>query len=378
MVKEYELTLDINGDAKQTNMPYTHRGESMTQALLRALDRVMHCSASGLSKEMPHYLQSKGLSGAYPRWVGNRFNIFFVNAGLLFMYKEHILEFFRKYIQPRNGLHRAVQNALRVEPLIPILRSLGLLDKYFTGPWMRWQGDTHNILQTSEVFTHAISELRSADCRTMIHGFQVSAFRTEVTTDEKYRKLCEANSTDEKTATIFRALIDVAIKVMERQLKDYLPGGKYHDPSPSLQAEAASCSSNNISGERVFAMWDARKQQAKTASTTKVSSKTTFKANKVRESFLAGKSKEQKAQIINVATKQARKDRMADKARETMLLTKMKDKLAESRKLIEKREENRREYKEKILEDIIKHRPWETEEDIHTGVKGKSKTLLVW
>lgn len=42
---------------------------------------------------------------------------------------------------------------------------------------------------------------------------------------------------------------------------------------------------------------------------------------------------------------------MADKARETMLQTKMKDKLAESKKLIEKREENRRRYKEKILED---------------------------
>lgn len=165
---------------------------------------------------------------------------------------------------------------------------------------------THNILETSEMFTHAISELRLADCRTMIHGFQVSAIRTKVTMDDKYRKLSEANNTDEKTATIFRALIAVVIKLMERQLKDYLPGGQYHEPFPSLQAEAASCSSNNISGERVFAWRDARKQQATTASTTKVSSKTFFKANKVRDNFLAGKSKKQKAQIINVATKQAR------------------------------------------------------------------------
>ncbi len=78
-IKQHELTMK-KGNADKS-MPYTHRGESSTQALLRAIDKVLHCSASGLPKELPQHLRNKGFLGGqnsslYPRWVGNRFNLF--------------------------------------------------------------------------------------------------------------------------------------------------------------------------------------------------------------------------------------------------------------------------------------------------------------
>ena len=71
---------------------------------------------------------------------------------------------------------------------------------------------------------------------------------------------------------------------------------------------------------------------------------------------------------------EARKERMADKARDARLQTGLKEKLVESRKLLENREENRREFKEKILEDILKHRLWMSEEEIVQKLTKRSKT----
>ena len=46
--------------------------------------------------------------------------------------------FFPKVMKPRNDLHHTFNNALRDGQLMPMLRAFGLLDKYLTGPWMKW------------------------------------------------------------------------------------------------------------------------------------------------------------------------------------------------------------------------------------------------
>ena len=72
-------------------------------------------------------------------------------------------------------------------------------------------------------------------------------------------------------------MVKAIITVMERQLADHLPGGKFNQPSDNLNEEAKSCPLNNISGEQVFAIWDARYRKAKSAHIDKTSNKTTFK-----------------------------------------------------------------------------------------------------
>ncbi len=216
-------------------------------------------------------------------------------------------------VKPRNGLHTAVVNGLNQEGQMPILRALGLIDKYLTGPWMLWQGEAHTILETSDIFTSVIDKITQADSTSLIHGFDETAFSTSGKKDDKSRKLIESTQYDDTTAEILKLILDEAKKVMERQLVDYLPRGQFHNPSEQLVTKAASCNSNNISGERVFAMWDARSNQSKTASINKVSSKTTFKANKVHQRFLDGKTEEEKAAIISQATKEGGRDRRTRK-----------------------------------------------------------------
>ena len=239
---------------------------------------------------------------------------------------------------------------------------------------MRWQGEAHSILDASDTFTSVVEQLEKFKSDKAIHGLDHCVFGKPIKEDEVYTKLCTPTDDDEKVECILGEMVECILRVMRRQLVDHLPGGKFHNPSDDLREDAQSCPQNNISGERVFAMWDARYRQSKSSHITKISNKVVFKSNKVKEKFLDGKTKEEKEQIFKEATKQARQDRKANKMRQQKLVDGMKEKLNASRKLIEKRENNRRESKEKTIECILEHGLWMTDEEIHTGVKGMSKT----
>ena len=84
--------------------PFKGTGESRAQALIRAMDKVLHSDKSGLPKELPRYLRDRGFGGGentrlYPWWVGNRFNLFFVCGGLVYLYSDDIVEFFETTVK---------------------------------------------------------------------------------------------------------------------------------------------------------------------------------------------------------------------------------------------------------------------------------------
>ena len=101
--------------------------------------------------------------------------------------------------------------------------------------------------------------------------------------------------------------------------------------------------------------------------------KTLFSANHVTQNYLGGKTMQEKASIIRNATTQARVERSEDLKKRQSLLSALNEKLESSRKLIEEKEANRRDEKEKIVECIVAHGLWRTEQDICEGVK-KLKT----
>ncbi len=185
------------------------------------------------------------------------------------MFGDHILDFFKTTLKPRNDLHVSVFNALQDGTLTPILRSLGIIDKFVTGPWMRWQGTRLSILQTSCTFQEAFEKISSKNGANLVGEFEVTAFGTPVKKDANYSKLTTSTSTSEdvKTAEVINILLREIADVMKRQLADHLKGGKYtySDSSQEVSEQAVSCSSNNISGERIFGASDTKSRQAPTA-----------------------------------------------------------------------------------------------------------------
>ncbi len=52
---------------------------------------------------------------------------------------------------------------------------------------------------------------------------------------------------------------------IKRQLKDHLPGGKYHNTGADLRHETTTCPKHNVAAERVFAGPDYLKRRAPTS-----------------------------------------------------------------------------------------------------------------
>ena len=372
-IRGHENTIDFDPHRKY---PYQKSGESKTQATLRAVDKLFHNSGCGLPKELPQFLKSKGIKGGnnhslYPRWVGNRFNIYFVNAGLLYMYDGLIREFQSKVMKPRNELHHAVFNMLSQGKLQLIWRALGLVNKFLTGPWMQWQGTRQSILQTSKVFSNVLDVLDNVSARDLVLGFETTAFGTAPKVDEKYISLTTSTDQDKETTNVLGSLLHEAGCVMRRQLEDHLPGGKYHNPSEQIKQQAESCSSNNISGERNFAKIDSRIQKARSATLDKSMSKSQFTINKV-PTYLKSKSKEERAALIKKATALSRTYRIKEANRRQSIQKDIRQKLENSRLELEKKEENGRKSKEVII-DVLKYGIWKSVQEVDDGVVNLKK-----
>ena len=152
---------------KSGGYPYEHRGESLTQATVRTAAKLFHDTAFNCDQELVSHLKAQGAvpheklnyNVVYYRFVGNRFHVYFLRAGLLFAYSPAILDFFATVQAPRNAVHVSVRNALQLDKLQICLCALGMIGKVVTGPWMRLVARKLNILQFNAYFTGSLTLL---------------------------------------------------------------------------------------------------------------------------------------------------------------------------------------------------------------------------
>ena len=122
------------------------------------LELTLHVrSYSGVAEDE---LEDAGLHHVvYHRFVGNRFHIYLLCGGLLYHYREVLKDYFTTVQHPANQVQQGVFNALQVKELAPVLRSLGIMGKVLTGPWMRMVAVAKNILDLKAPFAEAHAKL---------------------------------------------------------------------------------------------------------------------------------------------------------------------------------------------------------------------------
>ena len=161
-------------------------------------------------------------------------------------------------------------------------------------------------------------------------------------------------SNNGKTITLLQDLCQASLIIIERQLKDQLPGGHYWDPSEALQHQVRSCSATNISGERNFAIVNQIIYCAKNAKPSYVESKVMFQVNKT-SSWLVERDNAANHKCTDHARKVARKNTEADKERKEQLQRELQEKPRLSRQRIHQRENTAREKIEQWFELAYKH-----------------------
>ena len=89
---------------------------------------------------------------------------------------------------------------------------------------------------------------------------------------------------------------------IRRQLLDHLPGGKYHNASDTIRNETASCPTDNVAAERVFAGLDFLKRNKPNMSVLAMQGILLWTQNRSMD-YLDKCSEEDRQRLINQATK---------------------------------------------------------------------------
>ena len=196
-------------------------------------------------------------------------------------------------------------------------RALGIIGKGLTGPWMRLVGLDNNILGMNRYYAEAQEKCHSwsQDASQLLRPSPPSVFAdVAIKDDVALDSLMKPTSNNGKTITLLQDLCQASLIIIERQLKDQLPGGHYWDPSEALQHQSRSCSATYISGEKNFAIADQIMYHAKNAKPSHVESKVMFQVNKT-SSWLVERDDAANHKCTDHARKVARKNTEADKER---------------------------------------------------------------
>ena len=144
--------------------------------------------------------------------------------------------FVRSHI-PANAVQQSVANALKLDVLHVTTRTLGIIGKVLTGPWMQLVGQDNNILGMNRYYAEAQEKFQSwsHDASQVLRPSPPSVFADVAIKDEvALDSLMTPTFNNGKIITMLQDLCQACLIIIERQLKVLLPGGRYWDPSEAL------------------------------------------------------------------------------------------------------------------------------------------------
>ena len=131
-IKSYENASNVEWNSSKKKYPYAHHGESNTEALIHTISKLFYDVQFNCNSELLAHLKvadvvlKPSASVVYYRFVGNRFHILFLNAGLLYHYRNTLVQFFSEMCSPKNDIQHSVLNSLNIEFIPHTIRLLGL------------------------------------------------------------------------------------------------------------------------------------------------------------------------------------------------------------------------------------------------------------
>ena len=136
---------------------FQHRQDSHTQSLVQTLCNIFYKDGVDCPAEISAFLHERGVP-VLP-FLGNCFNILFVNVAGIFCTNYLLLYFLEKVWGNSNELLQAVLHDLRQQGYNTCCRALGLVSKYVTGPWQHLTESGLNILEMNKYYEDGLHNL---------------------------------------------------------------------------------------------------------------------------------------------------------------------------------------------------------------------------
>ncbi|XP_070207979.1 uncharacterized protein [Littorina saxatilis] len=238
---------------------------------------------------------------------GNRFNILFFNAEVVFFIHKEIRDFFSRVQLPSNGLQKAVSESIQNDVIIATLKALGLCSKLVTSPFWRALEEKGSIEDANSIYAKLHDFLREAkgDASDVLTG-TLSPFPELVQHDESLQALTTPDDQlDGTTCTVLQLIFNDWLALLNRAAGDHLPGGRYWQMDQDLAAQTTSVPRHNKLPERVFGLMDALMRARPAASTLCNETYIQFSLNKTA-SWMASLTEQQLKEYMDISRKEGR------------------------------------------------------------------------
>ena len=291
------------------------------------------------------------------RYVGNRLHVMFHLAGIIFSFHERLHYFLDKLCMCENPLRAALKKDLENPKIVVQLRSLGLIGKLLTGPWMReiYGNKNHltnletipmmrSCLERLEHLKDEPSELLAAESD--VFGHPLDASDDQVLSSLQTSDWSGAQKKD--FSEISTLLIGGIIDVLKKQLQPYL-FGELSLPTDQMLAQTKSAPTHNIFAEQTLGLTDHLYRRAPNATVGFIDGKVKSKKNKTLQ-WLEEQSETEQERLIKFAITTARHVR-ADRKERSILIKKTLGQRQVQKKM--KRDTTARNKLEKKMANVI-------------------------
>lgn len=320
---------------------------------------------NGCHADWMAYCASQQKSSQLTSFRANRFNNLFQAAAGIIHHRKDILEFFDLRVAT-NLKQKSVLADAECSSLTTMLLGLALMFVYFTGPfWIFVRSDVHYLdqrtfIQPMHIFLKDMCqhpemllqveevphELESFRMRNLLSVDTVLLMRNTISPDDR----CLLGK-------VMKSLAQEFVQVIERQLSDFLPDGKYGmPPSDQDRQRMAHCQLTNLIGEACFADMDYSMFKNRGASLHHHSTLNMTKRNKTVSGWLECKTEVEQADLMDRARKLGPQMRKADRQQELIVLQELRNamerKKREGQEEQARREEKLRKQKEAILQCV--------------------------
>ena len=193
-------------------------------------------------------------------FLGNRFNILFLNgAGTFYLY-EKLVDFFKK-INLDNKLLSSVHWDLGVIAYRVGCRALGLIEKLVSGPLWKIISKEKQILNMSAHYQDLLSffEVCADDASAFMKGDKTFCDFAFVNQDACYRKLITPDELiDDMTKQALEIIFSGLAVVTRQMLHDHVGDGKFANGrnDQELVKETQSVDTTNVEAKQDFGMLD--------------------------------------------------------------------------------------------------------------------------
>ncbi|CAH1238084.1 Hypp5516 [Branchiostoma lanceolatum] len=348
----------------------THR---LVRATCKAFSHTGACEKSGHPKEFEAYLQScvPAKDNKLISFRGERFNVLFKNGGATYHHRNDLLAYLDTCETP-NRLLQAVRSDLCVSEYVAGCRALGMINKVVTAPLWRLIESEGSILDMCQHFHQLHINFTSweKDPSTLMDG---EAIFPSVQNPQcsVYKSLFSQSHDDPRirrlTCQALKSIMTEFLVVTERMLKDYLPGGIFHNPTEEQREEMASCPTNNTGLERTFAHVDRDVRLSPNATTLTREGKIMFRLNRTGQ-YLDTIPTEKKHAVFKEARKTGRIDRKLHQ-QERLQLKQHRQELLRERTQKQAMKKAAKEAALETLKDSVRQLGvWETAEHIEAGL----------